>query len=89
MAWKLTPEAWTKAFWWNLRREMEWEEYEGKSNPIIPHPIMQYIHAMLKTFMASEEGPAVLAGGNPMNPAGGANEGWARAPPRSKGTLAL
>jgi len=78
MAWKLTPEAWTKAFWWNLRREMEWEEYEGKSNPIIPYPIMQYIHAMLKTFMASEESPAVLARGKPMNPAGGADEGWAR-----------
>jgi IS605 OrfB family transposase len=82
MAWKLTPEAWIKAFWWNLRREMEWEEYEGKSNPIIPYPIMQYIHAMLKTFMASEESPAVLARGSPMNPAGGADEGRARKPPQ-------
>ncbi len=81
MAWKLTPEAWTKAFWWNLRREMEWGEYEGKSNPIIPYPIMQYIHAMLKTFTASEQSPAVLARGKPMNPARGANEGWARKPP--------
>ena len=78
MAWKLTPESWTKAFWWNLRREMEWEEYEGKSNPIIPYPIMQYIHAMLKTFTASEESPAVPARGKPMNPAREANEGRAR-----------
>jgi len=85
MAWKLTPEAWTKVFWWNLRREMEWEEYEGKSNPIIPYPIMQYLHAMLKTFMASEESPAMLARGKPMNPAGEANEGWARKPPKKGG----
>jgi IS605 OrfB family transposase len=81
MAWKLTPESWTKAFWWNLRREMDWGEYEGKSNPIIPYPIVQYLHAILRTFKASEESPAVLARGDPMNPAGGANEGWARKPP--------
>jgi IS605 OrfB family transposase len=67
MMWKTTPESWTKAFWWNLRREMEWGEYEGKSNPIIPYPIMQYIHAMLKTFTASEESPAMPARGKPMN----------------------
>ena len=67
MAWKLTPEAWTKAFWWNLRREINWREYEGKSNPIIPHPIMQHIHAMLKTFTASEQWPAMLARAKPMN----------------------
>jgi len=81
MLWKLTPESWTKAFWWNLRREMNWGEYEGKSNPIIPKYIIQYIHAMLKAFMASEQSPAVLARGKPMNPAGEANEGWARKPP--------
>jgi IS605 OrfB family transposase len=81
MAWKTTPGSWTKAFWWNLRREMEWEEYEGKSNTIIPHEIVKYTHAVLKTFVASEECPAVLARGSPMNPAGGANEGRARKPP--------
>jgi hypothetical protein len=76
MAWKTTPEAWTKAFWWNLRREMEWEEYEGKSNPLVPHEIVKHIHAVLKTFTASlEKSPAVLARGKPMNPAGGADEG--------------
>jgi IS605 OrfB family transposase len=80
MAWKASPEAWTKAFWWNLRREMEWEEYEGKSNTIIPHEIVKYTHAVLKTFVASEQWPAVLARGDPMNPAGGANEGRARKP---------
>jgi IS605 OrfB family transposase len=81
MLWKITPKAWTKAFWWDLRK-MNWREYEGKSNPLIPYPIVQYLHAMLKTFTASEQSPAVLARGGPMNPAGGANEGWARKPPQ-------
>jgi transposase, IS605 OrfB family, central region len=67
MAWKLTPEAWTKAFWWNMKREMNWREHEGKSNPIIPHPIMQYLHTTLKEFKAGEQSPAVLARGSPMN----------------------
>jgi len=86
MAWKTTPEAWVKGVWWNMKREMGWRKHEDKSNPIIPHPIMQYIHAMLKTFTASlEKSPAVLARGKPMNPAGGANEGWARTPPALQG----
>ncbi len=78
MAWKVTPEGWVKGVWWDLRRKMDWREYEQKSNPLIPHPIVQYLRAILKTFTASEECPAVLARGKPMNPAGGANEGWAR-----------
>jgi len=81
MAWKLTPEAWTKGVWWDLRKRMDWREYEGKSNTTIPYSIVQYLHAMLKTFTASEESPAMLARGKPMNPAREANEGWARAPP--------
>jgi IS605 OrfB family transposase len=86
MAWKLTPEAWIKGVWWNMKLEMNWREYEGKSNPLIPQNIVQYIHAVLKTFTASEESPAVLARGTPMNPAREANEGWARKPPRFKAT---
>jgi len=87
MTWKLTPEAWTKAFWWDLKREnMNWKVREGDSNPIIPYPIVQYLHAILKTFTASEESPAMLARGSPMNPAREANEGWARKPPRFKAT---
>ena len=81
MTWKLTPEAWIKGVWWNMRREIDRRKYEGKSNPLIPQNIVQYIHAVLKTFTASEESPAVLARGNPMNPARGANEGWGRKPP--------
>jgi IS605 OrfB family transposase len=87
MLWKTTPEAWSKAFWWNIKnlsKNMNWREYEGKSNPIILYEIVQYIHAVLKTFTASEESPAVLARGKPMNPAGRADEGWARKPPKKE-----
>jgi Putative transposase DNA-binding domain. len=81
MDWKLTPEAWTKGVWWNMKnlsKNMDWRKHENKSNPLIPYEIVQYIHAVLKTFKASEQCPAVLARGKPMNPARGANEGWAR-----------
>jgi len=86
MDWKLTPEAWSKGVWWDLRKRMDWGEYEGESNPLVPHPIVQYLWYVLMIFMASEESPAMLARGSPMNPAGEANEGWARKPPRSKAT---
>jgi IS605 OrfB family transposase len=86
MAWKLTPESWIKAFWWNMKKDMNWREYEGKSNPLIPHPIVHHLHATLREFMASlEKSPAVLARGKPMNPAGGADEGWARETTRPPG----
>jgi IS605 OrfB family transposase len=81
MLWKTTPRSWTKGVWWNMKLEMNWREYEGKSNSLIPQNIVKYIHAVLKTFTASEESPAVLARGSPMNPAREANEGWARKPP--------
>jgi IS605 OrfB family transposase len=67
MLWKTTPESWTKGVWWDLRKKMGWREYEGKSNPIIPYEIVQYLHATLKTLTASEQSPAVLARGKPMN----------------------
>jgi Transposase and inactivated derivatives len=85
MAWKTTPESWTKGVWWNMKslsKNMDWREHEGKSNPIIPYTTVQHLHAILRTFTASEESPAVLARGSPMNPAGGANEGRARKPPQ-------
>ncbi|PLC67570.1 hypothetical protein B7L70_07870, partial [Vulcanisaeta sp. EB80] len=45
----------------------------------------QYLHATLKEFKASlEQSPAVLARGDPMNPARGADEGWARKPPKKE-----
>jgi transposase, IS605 OrfB family, central region len=81
MDWKITPEAWVKAFWWNMKslsKNMDWRKHEGKSNPIIPYEIVQYLHATLKEFKAGEQSPAMPARAKPMNPAGGANEGWAR-----------
>jgi IS605 OrfB family transposase len=87
MNWKLTQEAWTKAFWWNIKslsKNMDWRRYEGKSNTIIPKYIIQHLYAILKEFKASEESPVVLARGKPMNPAGGADEGWARKPPKKE-----
>jgi len=88
MAWKLTPKAWTKGVLWDLRKKIDWKGHEGKSNPLVPHEIVKYIHTTLKEFKASEQSPAMLARGKPMNPARGANEGRARAPPRPKGTFA-
>jgi len=82
MAWKLTPEAWTRGVWWNLRREINWREHEDKSNPIIPKYIIQHLYAILKTLTASEESPAMPARAKPMNPAGRADEGRARKPPQ-------
>ena len=86
MTWKTTPEAWAKGVWWDLRKRMDWEEREGNSNPFVPNEIVKHIHATLKEFKASEQSPAMLARGSPMNPARGANEGWARTPPRPKAT---
>ena len=68
MMWKVTPEAWTKSVWWDLRKKMNWREHEGSSNPLIPYEIVQYIHAVLKTFVARlERCPAMLTQGDPMN----------------------
>jgi transposase len=90
MNWKLTPESWTKAFWWNMKREMNWRKHEDESNPLVPYFMAKILHTTLKEFKASEESPAMLARGKPMNPAGEANEGWARKPMnRPKGTHAL
>ncbi|MFP3296672.1 MAG: transposase [Vulcanisaeta sp.] len=76
MLWKTTPEAWIKAFWWNIKKDMNWRKHKGKSNPLIPYEIVQYIHAVLKTFVARlERCPAMLARAKPMNPTGGADEG--------------
>jgi IS605 OrfB family transposase len=78
MNWKLIPEAWTKGVWWNMKslsKSMNWRKHEGKSNPLVPHEIVKYIHAVLKTFKAGEQSPAMLARGKPMNPTGEADEG--------------
>jgi len=90
MAWKITPEAWVKGVWWNMKLEMDWREYEGDSNPIIPQNIVQLLWFIMMNARASfEQSPAVLARGTPMNPAREANEDWARTPPRFKTTTTL
>ena len=83
MMWKTTPETWSKGVWWDLKREkMDWKIHEGDSNPIIPHPIVQYLWYVLMIFMASfEQSPAVLARGKPMNPTGYKMKVAARKPP--------
>jgi IS605 OrfB family transposase len=84
MAWKTTPESWTKAFWWNMKslsKNMNWREYEGRSNPLVPHEIVILLQFIMKRIKASEESPAMPTRGKPMNPAREANEGWARKPP--------
>jgi hypothetical protein len=85
--WKTTPEAWTKASWWNMKnlnKNMDWREYEQKSNPLVPHEIVKHIHTALKTFTASEQSPAMPARAKPMNPAREANEDRARKPPKKE-----
>jgi IS605 OrfB family transposase len=85
MLWKITPKAWTKGVWWNMKKNMNWRKHEDKSNLIIPYEIVQYLHTTLKEFKASEQSPAMLARGKPMNPARQADEGWARKPPKKGG----
>jgi len=70
MLWKITPKAWTKGVWWSLKglsRNMNWRKHEDRSNPLIPHPIVKYLHVTFKEFTASEQSPAVLARAKPMN----------------------
>ncbi|KUO81567.1 MAG: hypothetical protein AT714_05510 [Vulcanisaeta sp. OSP_8] len=88
MAWKIAPEAWTKAFWWDMKslsKNMNWRKHEGRSNPLVPYGIAILLQHIMENAKASlEQSPAVLARGSPMNPAGGANEGWARKPPKKE-----
>jgi IS605 OrfB family transposase len=84
MLWKTTPEAWIKAFWWDLRKNMNWRKHEDKSNPLVPHEIVILLQFIMKRIKASEESPAVLARSDPMNPAREADEGRARKPPKKE-----
>jgi putative transposase len=96
MLWKITPEGVVKAVWWDVRETRKRlkkgivsEEAVGKTNPIIPRPIIHAVWASLNRLKAGDKWPAVLARAAPTTPAGGAGEGGARAPPRPKGTPAL
>jgi len=88
MLWKTTPESWTKASWWNMKnlnKNMNWRKHENKSNPIIPYTTVQHLHAILRAFTASEQSPAVLARGNPMNHHRIQNEGGGEETTRPSG----
>jgi IS605 OrfB family transposase len=90
MLWKLTPEAWGKGVWWDLRKKMDWGEYEDRHNPLVPYGIVILLQRIMRNTRASlEKSPAMLARGTPMNPAGEAYESWARKPPRFKATPTL
>jgi transposase len=65
MMWKATLEGWVKGVWWNMKKDMNWREYEGKSNPLVPYFMAKILHTTLKEFKASEQSPAVLAEANP------------------------
>jgi IS605 OrfB family transposase len=88
MMWKTTPEAWTKAFWWNMKnlnKNMNWRKHEEKSNLLVPYGIVTLLQFIMKRIKASEESPAMPARGKPMNHHRIQNEGWARKPPRPLG----
>ncbi len=96
MLWKITPEGVVKGVWWDVKeigkrlgKGIVPREAVGKTNPIIPRPIVHAVWASLKALMASPQWPAVLARAAPMTPAQGADEDRTRAPPRPKGTPAL
>jgi len=67
MAWKITPESWTKGVWWDLRKNMNWRKHESESNPLIPYFMVKILHTTLKEFKASEQSPAMPARAKPMN----------------------
>jgi hypothetical protein len=87
MAWKLTPEAWTKGVWWNMKnlnKNTNWRKHEEKSNLLVPYGIVILLQFIMKRIKASEQSPAMPARGKPMNPAREANEGRARKPPKKE-----
>ena len=95
MLWKATPEGAVKGVWWDvkevgkrLKKEVVPKEAVRKANPIIPRPVAYAVWTSLKALQAGDKWPAVLARAAPMNPARGAHEGGARAPPRGAGTPA-
>jgi len=65
--WKVTPEGWVKGVWWDLRKNMDWRGYESGSNPLMPQNIAQLLWLLMRNAKASEQSPAVLARGKPMN----------------------
>jgi len=93
--WKTTPTGWVKGVWWEMKdvkRRLERErglvpkELAKRKNPLVPWPVVRATWASLKALRASNRWPAMLARAASTNPARGAHEGGARAPPRGAGT---
>jgi hypothetical protein len=88
MLWKTTPTGWVKGVWWDvkevrkrLKKGIVPKEAAGKTNPVVPRPIVHAVLASLMALRAGGKWPAVLARAAPMTPAQGADEDGARAPP--------
>ncbi len=88
MLWKITPEGAAKALWWDVKEVRKRlgkgvvpKEAVGKTNPIIPRPVVHAVLASLMALKASDKWPAVLARAAPMTPAQGADEDGTRALP--------
>jgi putative transposase len=90
MLWKITPEGAAKAVWWDLKdvkrrlekgRGLAPRDLAKKRNPLVPWPVAYAVWASLARLKAGDKWPAVLARAAPMNPAQGADEDGARAPP--------
>ena len=90
MLWKTTPIGWVKAVWWDVKKARKRlkkvvpKEAVGKTNPIIPRPIVHAVWTSLKTLKAGGKWSAVLARAAPMTPAQGADEDGTRAPPQGE-----
>ena len=87
MLWKTTPTGWVRGVWWDvkearkrLKKGIVPREAVGKTNPIIPRPVVHAVWTSLMAQRASDEWPAVLARAAPMTPAQGADEDGTRAP---------
>jgi len=69
MLWKITPKAWTKGVWWDLRKKMGWREHEDNSNPLIPYGIVTLLQHIMENAKASlEQSPAMPARGQTHEP---------------------
>jgi len=94
MLWRVTPTGWVKGVWWDVKEVRKRlnegimpREAVGKTNPIVPWPIVHAVWVSLMALKAGDKWPAVLARAAPMTPAQGADEDGTRAPPRPRVTL--
>jgi putative transposase len=78
MLWKITPEGVVKGVWWDMKevrlnKGVVPKEAVGKTNPIIPWPIVHAVWTSLMALKAGGKWPAVLARAAPHDPR---QRGW-------------